>query len=367
MLSFIPLEYYAEVYFQFILIICLFTLLHSYLLEGDEALVYNYNTVLGSILLTSLVLYIGLRPVSGVYFADMATYADTFLRLQNGDDIFREGGDIGFEYFLRFSAAFLTLDSFFLVCAFIYIYPLFLASKNWFPKYYFFLFVLFIGSFSFYAYGVNGMRNGMATSLFILALSYASTSKIKMILFFLLSLLFHKSMMLPMLAYGITYFVKDTRKYYYFWFLSILLSITMGSVWINVFANLGFGGDRLSGYLTAANTQKFSSTGFRYDFLLYSAVPLVLAYIYNFKKSFNDIEYNRILHTYMIANAFWIMIIRANFSNRFAYLSWFLMAIVVGYPLLKELIFKKQFKRLGITIILYYGFTYGMFYYYQFR
>ena len=43
----------------------------------------------------------------------------------------------------------------------------------------------------------------------------------------------------------------------------------------------------------------------------------------------------------MYANAFWIMVIRAEFSNRFAYLSWFLYPIVLAYPLLKLKIWPK--------------------------
>jgi len=124
----------------------------------------------------------------------------------------------------------------------------------------------------------------------------------------------------------------------------------------------------LSGYLSAtADASKFSSTGFRFDFLIYSAAPLVLAFHYIFKKNFDDPVYKRILHTYIVANAFWIMIIRANFSNRFAYLSWFLMGIVVIYPILKTKMWPQHFKKVGLVVMFYFSFTYFMFYYYQFR
>jgi hypothetical protein len=62
-----------------------------------------------------------------------------------------------------------------------------------------------------------------------------------------------------------------------------------------------------------------------------------------------------------MANAFWILVIRANFSNRFAYLSWFLMAVIVFYPFFKMKFFKKQNKVLAYTILGYFGFTYLMF------
>ena len=42
---------------------------------------------------------------------------------------------------------------------------------------------------------------------------------------------------------------------------------------------------------------------------------------------------------YLTANAFWILVIRSSFSNRFAYLSWFLMAIIIFYPFFKHINF----------------------------
>mgnify|MGYP007128044265 CR=1 FL=1 len=51
------------------------------------------------------------------------------------------------------------------------------------------------------------------------------------------------------------------------------------------------------------------------------------------RKIFNS-QYLLLLHTYVLANAFWVMLIRASYSNRFAYLSWFMYPVVLAYPLL---------------------------------
>tara|TARA_R110002051_G_scaffold304626_2_gene374080 strand:- start:2489 stop:3547 length:1059 start_codon:yes stop_codon:yes gene_type:complete len=349
-----------------ILCICGFTFLHTLVLQESDVKVLMYNRWISFVLLVFLLVYIGTRPINGV-FVDMTTYAQTFQQFKLG--LIKPGkGDIGFEYFIYYCSQLTSVEMFFFICAFIYVVPLFIACKKWFPKHYFFAFLMLVASFSFWTYGTNGIRNGMATSLFIWALSYLPKNLKAAIPIFALSLMFHKSMLLPLLALGITFIMTDTKKYYFFWLFSIFLSITMGGIWESLFASMGFGDDRLAGYLTAAaDAKKFSSTGFRYDFLLYSAAPLVLAYFYVFKKGFSDPLYKHILHTYMIANAFWIMVIRANFSNRFAYLSWFLMALVVVYPLLKEVFWHKQFKKLGIITLVYYGFTYAMYFYYEYR
>ncbi len=367
MIDFIPLEDYSFYHFQFILLMTFIAFFHTLVLTGYESKAFTYNRVTSIFILVLTLLYIGLRPISGRYFVDMATYAETFYQFQNGTPI-NPDGDVGFEIFLKFCSQVMTVDVFFLVCASIYILPLYFASKRWFPNYYVFSFILLVGSFSFWAYGTNGIRNGMATSLFILGLSYVYKNNFKMVLFLLISVVFHKSMMLPIAALITSFFLKNTKLYFLFWVLSIFISLTMGSVIIQLFASLGFGDDRLTAYLSGgADSNKFSSTGFRFDFLIYSAAPLALAYFYVIKKGFKNKIYQHILHTYIICNAFWIMVIRANFSNRFAYLSWFLMAFVVCYPLFKGVFWKDQFKKIGIVMLLYYGFTYFMFYYYQYR
>lgn len=366
MFNFIPVEAYSEFYVNVILLTCLFTYFHTLVLPPEDEKVFVFNRLFSYLILIFILLFIGTRPIHGV-FVDMVTYAQTFEQFRLG--LLEVGnGDVGFEIFMLLCTRLTSVEGFFFISACVYIIPLFVASKNWFPKYYLFSFLVLVASFSFWTYGVNGIRNGMATSLFVLALSYQDKNKVLMAIFFFVSLMFHKSMTLPLAAFGITFLLKDTIKYYFFWVLGILLSISMGGVWISLFTSLGFGDDRLSGYLSAtADASKFSSTGFRFDFLLYSAAPLILAFHYIFKKNFDDPVYKRILHTYIVANAFWVMIIRANFSNRFAYLSWFLMGIVVIYPILKTKMWPQHFKKVGIVVMLYFSFTYFMFYYYQFR
>ena len=46
--------------------------------------------------------------------------------------------------------------------------------------------------------------------------------------------------------------------------------------------------------------------------------------IFIVKKNYiEDQLYVKMCNIYLLANAIWILVIRANFSNRFAYLSWF--------------------------------------------
>jgi len=356
-MDFIPLKYYFDFFINSALVMMMFTLLHTIILNGNESKVIAFNKIFGLLSFIILTLYIGLRPLSEYYFVDMRTYADIFRRYQYGAPIFDEG-DFGFNLFSFLLAKVVSLKTYFLICAFLYIAPLYFATKKWFPNYSFFVFFMLFCSFSFYPYGVNGMRNGIATSFFILGISYRD-KRILMVLWLFISIMFHKSMMLPLVVFTLANVYHNTKAYFMGWLASIFLSLTMGGVWVSLFISLGFGDDRLSGYLNAsADADKFSSTGFRFDFLIYSALPILMGYYYVFKNNYQNRHYHIILRTYLLCNAFWVLVIRANFSNRFAYLSWFLMALVIFYPLFKDHIWKNQFKKAGYLMLAYFSVTY---------
>src|SRR5690606_14127700 len=137
-------------------------------------------------------------------------------------------------------------------------------------------------SFSFYAYGVNGIRNGIATSLVLWGLCYHN-NKIKMAVFFILAILVHKTSLLPIMAFLITFFINKPKIYLIFWFLAIPLSLALGSFWENLFASLGFADDRLGAYITSADE---TSTSFRFDFLFYSSFAVFAGWYFIFKKQF---------------------------------------------------------------------------------
>lgn len=358
MFDWIPIAYYTPLYYHVLLATVLLMVIHSQLLRIDEQKNKNFITFFGNFLVVFVLFYMGLRPLHGV-FTDMITYAELFERISEGYDV-TINEDVGFDFFIRLSTRIMTVQMFFFVCVIIYVLPLWYLSKKWFGQYRFYAFLMLVGSFSFWAYGTNGIRNGLATSLFLLALTFNKRKSI-MVLVLLLSCSMHKSMVLPTLAYGLTFINNNPKKYFLVWMAAIPLSLVLGGFWENLFGGLGFGDDRMS-YLTAGNINDdaFSSTGFRWDFVVYSATGVFAGYYYVIKKGFNDIMYYRLLNTYLVVNAFWILIIRANFSNRFAYLSWFMLGLVIIYPLLKQKLIPNLHKKLGMIIFLYFLFTYLM-------
>ena len=349
-LDFIPLDLFTPIFYYILILSVLiaYTKLQKGFVQSQA----------GFALVIFVIAYMGLRPISGLYFGDMATYNGYFEEYQNGQSIVATK-ELFFHYFMKWCSGIMTANFFFLTCAFLYIYPLYLVSKKWFEHYWYYAFLLLVSSFSFWAYGTNGIRNGIAGSLFLLAIS--REKRIWQIALLFIAINFHKTMLLPTLGFIIAQFYNKPKQMILFWLLCIPLSLAAGGFWESLFASLGFEDDRI-GYLTDGNVNddEFSSTGFRWDFLVYSATAVYAGWYFIIKKGFNDKIYNYLFITYVFANAFWILVIRANFSNRFAYLSWFLMAVVIAYPFLKGNMIKNQSKVFAKVLLLYFLFTFVM-------
>ena len=94
----------------------------------------------------------------------------------------------------------------------------------------------------------------------------------------------------------------------------------------------------------------FSRIGFRWDFLLYSAMPVWLAWYVRYKGIINQ-TFNLLANTYIIANSFWILVCRVAYSNRFAYLSWFMYALVIAYAVIRLPIWDDQDRVAGRILL----------------
>lgn len=364
MIDFIPLNNYYEVYIYFCLLLVLANLLHAYTLGLNDVKNLKFLRTSGLILFVLVVIYLGLRPISGRKFADMATYAEYFKYYASGGQISTEK-DIVFHIYIKALSSLVGIHGFFLITMILYTVPKYLISKKYFKEYWFYAFLMFVVSFSFYSYGTNGIRNGIATSMFLWGLCYTD-KKTKMSLFFLLSVLFHKSLLLPVGAYILTMVHNNPKTYMKVWLIAIPLSLVLGSVFITIFSSLGFD-DRLASYISGTGkTDVAIKTGFRWDFLFFSSFAVFSGWYFIIKKRFNDFLYYQIFNTYLICNAFWILVIRASFSNRFAYLSWFLMAVVIIYPLLKQHFYKNQQIMISKVVTAYFLFTFLMFLIYYF-
>ncbi len=294
--------------------------------------------IAATVLVFSFAWFLGGRPQTYA-FGDTGNYAFVFENLKQGVTFASyQKGEWLWDAFMQFCADVTDTRGFLTAVDLFYLGFTALSCFLLIPKYGLSALLFNLAALSFFTYGTNGIRNGLGCSLMLVAIAFATLKgKEKYIALITAYLAYniHHSTLLPFGMMIISMFVIKSYKWaYVFWIISIFVSLVAGGFISSLFASLGFD-DRLSYLTTEANSEEFSHTGFRFDFLIYSMMPILLGYYIIIKRGIRNKTYELLLNTYTLTNAFWVMVIRANFSNRFAYLSWFLYPVVLAYPLFK--------------------------------
>jgi hypothetical protein len=355
---------YGSVYVYFVLCITFLSVL-VYLNASSSAKVFsNYNKLMLCVVGTFITLFLGTRPISGQYFVDMATYAYIFDQAVITG--FHSSPDWSFAWFMEFIAKFFSVEFFFLACTALYIIPNIIAFSRIHGSWAFAVFLSVLGGFQTYPYIVNGIRNGLATSLLLLAFSFWDR-KLMMIAIMVVAFGTHKSTLIPILGFILTGFYARPIVYGIAWFVAFIISAIGGAELTQTLGSLiSFGEDeRLSSY-TQIELFSMGKAGFRLDFIAYSIIPIIISYYLASAETKKDSFYQRILCTYLFANAFWLLVIYSEFSNRFAYLSWFILPWVVIYPFIpqKNSPVQTPSKNLGPALMAHFGFLYFMYQFY---
>lgn len=305
--------------------------------------------IYGLVLVVGAWLYIGTRPIT--MYMDTNLYTLIYNLMKRGS--WATNGNTESEWFwnwLEYFCVPLTDASGWLtVVAFGYVSGMSIACWRWFRNHFtlavFFLFT----SFSFWGYATNGIRNGMATSLMLFALSMIKPEYRKYWIYLLpaIALVFlstgtHNTMYLIAVAAMFSFFYPSRKIAFLIWFMCLLVSpfstdtiISLGGSFIT--------DDRFTGYgMADVDASQFSRTGWRWDFIIYSMMPILLGYFVVVKRKCYDWTYLFLLNIYIYANSFWVLINAVAYSNRFAYLSWFMYPIVLLMPLVKFRLWKNQ-------------------------
>ncbi len=363
MFDFIPVYSYESYFHYGVLLLILILLWQCRVGSVLKKDVCSINSAWGFLIGITLILYIGLRPMSSA-FGDTLNYYETYQRIAASKQpfSFTFRGEWLFYDTLSWFAHYSDIHTFFLLCSFLYIGPLWLACVRIFKNYNYIPFVVFLSMFTFWSYGVNGVRNGIAASLFILALTYVQKLPIAVIICIIASF-FHKSVYLMIAAAGLAWFIKNSYLYLGGWILSVIISYLAGNRIQSWLSALSFFQEdtRFTGYLTGENMQGElvqMAMVFRWDFLAYSALGVAVGYYFIFRRNFKDEYYHWIYNIYIATNAFWVIIIRAAYSNRFAQISWFILPLVLIYPFMKKRFWDNHEKMLGYAIIIFYAFAF---------
>lgn len=333
--------------------------------KGAEMLLRGRNSNIPGLtcLCLAVAVYIGCRPTVYGFFADSWGYYNSFeffsrqpLSMAVANELAKDGL---FYYIEILCTRFTTATGWFIIVAILYYLPAMWAARRIFANNAYAAMLAFFVAFSTFSYATNGIRNGVACSLLLLAISYivvpGRKNLIKAIVLGFISTQFHASVTLPALcclACVLVPKVRTIRLAIWIWLGAIAAYFVVGNTVSGFFQDLDFD-ERLGEYIS--DSERYATTaksGFRIDFLIYSAMPVLMAWYSAVKRGTTDRCFNILACTYIYANAVWILLMNAAFSNRFAYLSWFMYPFVLVYPALKFNLWGNRQGAKGSTIIL---------------
>lgn len=303
-------------------------------------------------------------PIYVGSWSDRGAYASTFINFaQYGYQFEGLRGEPLFGFYM-WLVSLISSDYhvWFYLTAIIYVGNYFITANRLTKEYSYVMFLSMLCCFQFFGYGNNTIRAGFAGSLVMLGLGFCN-KKTTMLFFFIMALFCHKSMAIPIGAFMISYFLrKQTNFFLTIWFLSIGVSLFAGSAFEGYFSQ--FVDSRRANYFMVNAAQSYYRVGFRWDFLAYSFIAVALGYYYIYVLNYKSEFYQWVYNAYLIANSFWILVIKAEFTDRFAYLSWFMFSVILFYPLLSQQLYRDVSRQRTMVLYLLWGqfaFTYYMF------
>jgi len=314
-----------------------------------------------------LVLFVGFRPLSGRYFVDMSAYAASYKALLWGRPFhFKWDTDnvIFDNLFALYGAQKIPIEYFFLLIACIYFVCMAVACRKLFPNDVLLSLLVYLGALSTFSYGTNGIKAGAAASIFLLALAYWENKWVS-IPVLLVSIGFHHSMIVPVVAFLIAYFYRNPHVFIGGWLLCLFLAAIHVTGFMTFFS--GFADEQGALYLdTKVKNAVLYVSGFRPDFILYSAIPIFIGYYYIRNKIIESDTYIFLWCTYTLTNCVFLLCTYGTFINRIAYLSWLMLPFVLIYPFLNADLGFYHNRYLKYAVYGHLGFTLFMAFYYSY-
>ena len=351
----IPAALYQPIYLFAVTLMTLFSM-SLYGRWGKLLKSSNTSQIISIFMLVMVVVFVGTRPVSDAYFIDMAGYSASYEYLLNEAFSFNWKVDnlIWDNLFIWMASQGISFSTWLILVASAYFGLMYLACRKLFGNDVLVSFVTYLGAFSTFSYGTNGMKAGVAASVFLVAMAYRDKLWLS-ISIALLSLGFHHSMIMVIAAYFVVLLLKNPKYYFVVWIISLIFAALGIKYFQTYFA--GFTTEHGSEYLLATEDTSEAYIGFRPDFILYSAVPVYLGYKIFYKYKFKSVTYSFLLRLYLMTNSLWMLCMYASFNNRIAYLSWFIYPIVLIYPFISREKNLLQGKYLRWVVYGHFGFT----------
>ena len=363
----VPSIHYYDFYLVLVTILSVVAFIrYSWLDANNNSKTNNVIAGLDVLIVLFIALYIGLRDPFSRNFGD--TYWYTYFHYQNYGRVFHfdwNAENLIFDNLLNFmSSNQYSVSSVYILISFIYFGGIWYACKRLFPKDSLAAFIVYLAAFSTFSYSVNGIKAGVAASAFLIALAVnekdGMCNKMLICVLLLLSIGFHHSMKVPVVAFVACKLIKKPQFYTVFWLVCFFLAAFNITYFQDFFVGIGedMDDEKIVGYLSGeALVSEMGITGFRYDFVIYSVIPILFGWIMMYFKDIKLPNYVFLLNLYTMINAVWLLCINAEFTNRIAYLSWLMYPIVLIYPFLNSAWGKEHYNTFKVVAYGHLAFT----------
>lgn len=335
-------EYYHYLIAFFLLLIILIFL--SYFKNNNQNKLLDYF-IFAFALFTAY--FIGSREFHiGV---DTERYWRTFEMYKSTPEFFIRK-DIFYDYLNYIVGKVTDFHGMLLINASLYVIGAWYGLRKIFKKDYVLPFLVFLISPYFINNGINVMRSGMATSIFLAGIGafYSKEKPWKWIALFTMGVLFHISLFIPFTFFLITRYFKKTLVIFMVWLLSIALSVLNINVIARLISLVGFIAERGESYTEV--TEEQSSW---VNFFIFGFFPVVFG-IYNILVlKYKDPFYKWLLNAYMFTHIPYIILISSKYASRLGFLAEFMMPIILMYPLLINPVIKIKYYRLKLSILIF--------------
>lgn len=284
---------------------------------------------------------------------DTTTYFEHFIARSQGLTYKWVSRDWLYEAFTWLTSKTGSVAFHFISITFVIFAPILYWSKKHFNQAYWVVVLLFLAHPFFIPYANNGIRFGMASSIFILALTVRNSWY--RLLFAVAAVLMHGTMLLPFLAlYFILIFPKIRFKYFIIGSITAnLFAFLLKSSWyqyllavlpVQYFYRMHF-------YLSEMHSRHITIWGgFRWDFWLYGFVIIAWTAWVVYKLKWRNTYFMFIAKLYILIHAITPLFYAVYFANRFAMLAWFLSPLLIALPL-KMVEDKPDFKKYALVAI----------------
>lgn len=189
----------------------------------------------------------------------------------------------------------------------------------------------------FWSGSTNIMRAGCATCLFFLSLCEEEHRKWAYIALSVVCVFIHNSVLILVASFFLTRYYRNYKAFVLLWlvFLALSAANALGPIVSFLSSHTGEVGDRIAEYAYGddeSSNALYRHAGFRMDFIVYSSLAVIYSWWIIYKKHYRDAFFQRISCTYIIVNCMWLTMIRVNYADRFALLSWSLISLIILYP-----------------------------------